>query len=79
MSSIADAVTIFYFLALFGVGSAFAIDSVRATFSRSHQRTNYVTDAARFEDELLSTVAAPTVRPVETSIDAANVGAAKAA
>ena len=74
MSSIADAVTIFYFVALFGVGSAFAIESVRATFSRSRPRPNYVTDSARLEDELLSTVAAPTVRPVETS-----AGVAKAA
>jgi hypothetical protein len=61
MSAIADAVTIFYFLALFGVGGAFAIDSLRASFSRSRQRPNYLTDSARFEDQLLSTVAVPTV------------------
>ena len=78
MSSIADAVTIFYFLALFGVGSAFAIDSVRAIFSRSRQRPNYVTDAARFEDALLSTVAVPTVlsAPVGSATSASVAAAA---
>jgi predicted lipid-binding transport protein (Tim44 family) len=76
MSSIAGAVTIFYFLALLAVGSAFAFDSVRAMFSRERQRPNYVTGAARLEDELLSTVAAPTVRAVEPS---GSASAAKAA
>jgi hypothetical protein len=76
MSAIAAAVTIFYFLALFGVGSAFAIDSLRATFSRPRQRPNYLTDSARFEDELLSTVAAPTVGAAAESSGSARVAEA---
>ncbi len=69
MSSIADAVTIFYFFALFGVGSAFAIDSVRARFSR--QRPNYATESAG--------VVADSADSIECSVETSISVVAKAA